>query len=150
MPHVEVRGLAEFRRELKKIDKAFGKELRQVHLAISKMVADRARAAAPPGIKKAIKARATQSAAYVSTVARPDRALGVLWGMRKRSGWYGARRYRQSTGRQFEPWVGNQWDPGETGGQPYFIGPAINNSVDEVLEMYGDAIEVLAAKAFPD
>lgn len=147
---VKVRGLDEFRREIKKVDKEFGKELRQVHLAIAKMVAGRAQAAAPARVTKAIRPRATQKSAFVQTRTVPPYALGVFWGMRRRSGWYAAHRYRGSSGRQFEPWVGNQWDPGETGGQPYFIGPAINDSVDEVIDMYGDAIEKLAGKAFPD
>ena len=55
-----------------------------------------------------------------------------------------------STGRQFEPWVGNQWEPGETGGSPYYIGDAINDSVDDAAELMIDRINKLAAKAFPD
>lgn len=145
-----MRGLPEFRRELKAVDKAFGKELRQVHLKVARLVADRAKAAAPARARKAIRARATQRSASIEMVNNPADALGILWGMRRRSGWYGARRYRQSSGRQFRPWVGNQWDPGETGGQPYYVGPAINASVDEVVELFGDGIEKLAARAFPD
>jgi len=147
---IRVRGLPEFRRELKAVDKAFGKELRQVHLKVARLVADRAKAAAPARARKAIRARATQRSASIEMVNNPADALGILWGMRRRSGWYGARRYRQSSGRQFRPWVGNQWDPGETGGQPYYVGPAINASVDEVVELFGDGIEKLAARAFPD
>jgi hypothetical protein len=70
-------------------------------------------------------------------------------GARGRFGWYSNPRYSSSPARQFEPWVGNQWDPGEAGGAPYFIGPAINQSVDEIIEIYGDGIEDLARRAFP-
>lgn len=147
---VNVRGLDEFRRELKRIDKTFGKELRQVHLKVAKLVTARAQSAAPARVSKSVRPKATQKAAAIRVTANPPYALGVFWGMRRRSGWYAARRYRGSSGRQFEPWVGNQWDPGEQGGKPYYIGDAINRSVNDVIELFGDEIERLAGRAFPD
>jgi hypothetical protein len=146
---VEVHGLKEFRREIKKVDRALGRELRQVHLKVADLVAGRARGAAPGGVKGAIGSKATQKAAFVQIRNRPARALAVFMGMKRRSGWYAAGRYRSSQGRQFEPWVGNQWDPGEFGGDPYYIGPAINRSVDDVLDLYGDELEKLARRAYP-
>ena len=70
-----------------------------------------------------------------------------MMGQTRRSGWYSRLRYRGSAGRQFRKWVGNQWDPGETGAVPYEVGPAINASLDEVVDMYGDALERLFRRA---
>ena len=45
---------------------------------------------------------------------------------------------------QFRPWRGN----GEGAG--YFLFPAIRQAGPEIVDLYGDALERLAAKAFPD
>jgi len=52
---------------------------------------------------------------------------------------FGALRYKQ-----FPPWRGN----GEEAG--YALWPSIRENRDRVVEVYGDAIERLAAAAFPD
>ncbi len=122
------------------------------------MVGDRARASMAAGGRqaskatRAVKSRATSKSAYLDTVPKPPFALATIWGQKRRSGWYAAQRYGASTGRQFEPWVGNQWDPGETGSwgsSPYHIGPAIDASIDEVLDIYMDGIDDLTRRAFP-
>lgn len=147
---IEIEGLKEFRRELKRIDSELGKELRRIHLGVSQLVASRAQAAAPGRLSGSIRPAATQKAALIRNIANPPDALAQIWGAKRRSGWYAASRYAASAGRQFRPWVGNQWDPGERGGSPYFIGEAINASVEDVIEMIGDAFEKTAAKAFPN
>lgn len=148
---VRIEGLDQYLKGLKKMDREWGKAMRQVHLKVSILVSGRAAAAAPSRAKSGIKPNATQKAAFVKTSSgRRGDVLGVLWGMSKRSGWYAASRYSGSSGRQFEPWVGNQWDPGARSGKPYFIGEAINESVDDVIDIYGDEIEKLAAQAFPE
>lgn len=145
---VQVTGLRELRRALKEVDKDLPKELRAAHKDIAVFVAGRAQGAASGRAKGAIRPRATQKAAKIAlTSGRRGDALAVMMGQRRRSGWYGYRRYQRSKARQFRPWVGNQWDPGETGGQPYEVGPAINASLDEVVEMYGDAIDRLVTRA---
>lgn len=153
---VEIRGLREFRRELRQIDSRMGNEVRKVHRRVADLVARRAVAGALAGGRqaaaaaKAIKPRATNTSAKIETVRRPPFALGVFWGQKRRSGWYANPRYSESTARQFPPWVGNQWDPGETGGKPYHIGPAINASLDEVEDIYLEGIDDIARRAFPD
>lgn len=146
---IEIRGLKELRRELKRMDRAWGKALREVHVKVAELVAGRARSASPGSVSGAVKGRGTQRKAIIQVGLRPPRAIAVFMGARRRFGWYSNPRYRGSRGRQFEPWVGNQWDPGDNGGTPYFIGPAINQSVEDVIELYGDEIEKLAARAFP-
>ena len=151
---VEIRGLREFQRELSKVDRSLLNELRTVHRKVSDLIGNRARAAmgASGSAKaaRAIKSRATSKSAFLDTVAKPPYALGVIWGQRKRSGWYSNPRYASSTGRQFSDWVGNQWDPGEHGGEPYYIGPAIDASLDEVERIYLEGIDDLTRRAFPD
>lgn len=147
---VSIRGMKEFRRELKRLDRKLGKELRKVWLRAAELVAERADAAAPARAKGVIKPRATQRAARIEITPKRGDELAVFLGQRRRSGWYRRARYRASTGRQFKPWVGNQWDPGETGGQPYHIGAAINAAVDDVVDVIGDGIDDLARRAFPD
>lgn len=143
MIRVEARGLDQLRKALKQIDPAIGKELRQVWLKAAKLVVERAEGSAPARAKGAIKGRATQRAAFIRVTPKRGDELAVFMGQTQRSGWYGWRRYRQSAARQFRPWVGNQWDPGETGGKPYFIGEPINEAADEVVDMLGDEIELL-------
>jgi hypothetical protein len=69
-------------------------------------------------------------------------ALAAFLGQNQRSGWYARRRYKHSAGRQFQPWVGNSWEPGGPGG-PLAINPAIRANLDDVLDMWGDAVEDL-------
>lgn len=148
---VQIRGLNAFARELKSVDREFGKKLRQVHLRVATLAEDRTRAAMRSGgdgkFAKGVKGRATQKKASIVTQASPHPATLVkLWGAKRRSGWYAARRYRGST-RQHPKWVGNQWDPGETGGKPYYVGPAVNRTVDDAIDLYGEAIDELAREA---
>lgn len=161
MPNVEVRGLAEFKRELRKIDTVSSNEMRKVHRRVADLVANRARAGAASGggqsakAARTIKARSTNTRAYIDIVPTKavPYALAVYWGQRRRSGWYAAGRYAGSGGRQFPPWVGNQWDPGETGSfgsAPYHIGPAIDASIDDALDIYLEGIDDIARRAFPD
>lgn len=146
----EITGLKAFRKELRDVDKALGKDLRQAMLKASKLVEARARGASPVGHAASIRGGATQRAALLRIgPGRKGTSLATFLGQTQRSGWYGWRRYRRSTGRQFDKWVGNQWDPGDAGGKPYFIGDAINDSVDDVIDVLGDEIEQLAARAFP-
>jgi len=144
---VQARGLDDLRKALKRIDKELGKELRQVWLRAAKMVAARAEAAAPSRAKGVIKGRATQRAAFVRITPKGGDELGVFLGQTQRSGWYGWHRYRPAEARQFRPWIGNQWDPGETGGRPYFIGEPINRATDEVVDMIADGVVAVARRA---
>jgi len=144
---IRARGLADLRKALKGFDPELRKELRQVWLRAARHVASKADAAAPGRAKGVIKPRATQRAAFVAVRPKRGDELAVFMGQRQRSGWYGFRRYRQSPARQFRPWVGSQWDPGETGGKPYFIGDAINDATEEVVDMVADGVDAVARRA---
>lgn len=144
---IKARDLGKFRTACKKVDQQMGKEFRQVWLKVANLVANKADAAAPARAKGVIKPRATQRAAMARVTVKRGDELAVFLGQTRRSGWYRRGRYRDSKGKQFRPWVGNQWDPGEQGGKPYFIGDAINDSVDEAVDILGDGVEDLARKA---
>ena len=45
---------------------------------------------------------------------------------------------------QFKPWRGSGQGAG------YFLYPAIRDTTPEIVDMYGDAVEQIARKAFPE
>jgi len=148
---VRVEGLSQFRRELKAANPKFGRELAKAHKKAGDHVANKAKGPLPARVRKsAIRGRGTQRGAFVDVVPVRGDELGVLMGAKRRVGWYSQPKYGSSSGRQFEPWVGNQWEPGSNAGKPYFIGAPINSSVDDVVEILGDALEDAAKRAFPD
>ena len=46
-------------------------------------------------------------------------------------------------------WIGTSWDVGGPGG-PYAINDAIRDQAEQIVEMYGAAVDEIAAKAFPN
>ncbi len=125
-----------------------------------------------------IRAGATQMAAkIVIGNARMPFAMAAFMGSRVRAGWFANPKYasgressspninvrrvaslggaRSETFGQFPPWVGNQWDPGESWdghatGEPYVLGDALRASKDDFIREYVAAIDVLMDQAFPD
>ncbi len=148
MTQVEIQGLAEFRRALRNSAARSSNVMRTLHRKVADLVAGRAQGSAG-SMGSAIKPRATNTSAKIETVAKPPQALTVFWGAKRKTGWYAAPQYSGSTGRQFPPWVGNQWSPGETGGEPYHIGPAINSSIPAVMDLYEKGIDEIVKEAFP-
>lgn len=86
---------------------------------------------------KGVKAPRSQTKAVVRTQnsARVPFAIGAF---------FGARRYAQ-----FPEWIGNQWDAGDSVDGRYGVPFAIARELPEILDIYGDGLEELAAKAFP-
>jgi hypothetical protein len=149
---VEIRGLPEFRRELKVLDGNWPKELRKVHKTIAEEAARRSRgvAARMGGVQAkaatTIKGQSTQKAARISTSGIGHVAY---WGAKKHTGWYAGGQYRISTGQQHPDWVGNGWDVATMSGGPYAINPALAMYLPTMLDEYGDMIDDLARRAFP-
>lgn len=74
-----------------------------------------------------------------------DAAVRFL-GARRRSGWYGRRRYARST-TQHPRWIGASWGIGDL----RIIGPAMVAAIDEVIDAVGDHYEDVARQTtFPD
>lgn len=121
----------------------------QAHREVARAMADPARAVAPGRTGAAIEDYATMREARVEVTNEPGHAIGTFMGARRRFGWYAHPRYSGSTGKQFQPWVGNQWDPGEEQGKPYYIGTPINVAAEQAENIFLDAFERQFALAFP-
>jgi hypothetical protein len=136
---VEVRGLDQFRKELRQLDRSFGKELGQANKRAAEVVATAARAKAlatggvaakaAPDIKTAAQQRAAK---LVLDATRHGYAIGAFAGSKQYA--------------QFKPWQGPEIEEGKG----YAVGPAIVEKEDEFLNVYGNALEDLARRAFPN
>lgn len=144
----QVVGLDDFQRDLLRFAASL-EDMTPAWRKVGDLLRDRSRAAAPGSIGSAIQKRVTPQSASVQVIHRPPRAVGVVMGANRRFGWYAAPQFQYSTGRQFEKWVGNQWQPGMSEGKPYFIGDAINESIDDALDLLADEIMHKARFAFP-
>lgn len=155
----DIVGLKEFRRELRALGAEWPKELRKVHKTIADEGADRARSVArgmggqQAKYAGAIKGTANQREARIGVLGggRNAGANAAFWGAKRRSGWYGWRRYIDTDGRpQFKPWVGNAWTAASHTGGPYAINSALAQYVPRLLGRYEEMIDELARRAFPE
>lgn len=133
---VRVEGLADFQRELRRLDSKLPRELTAANRAAAEMVAERARSRA-----RGLGSVAAKSAPSIKAAAEQRRskinlgdnrhpfALGAEFGGRRRP-----------TTQQFEPWTG------KTG---RFFYPTIRDTEDEFMAVYERAIDQLARAAFP-
>jgi hypothetical protein len=148
---LRVEGYNEFVAGLKKVDRDFARNLAKLHRVTANYVRDRARAAAGGRHSSAITGRGDdRSAKLVVKPGRRGDSLVKFFGAKRRTGWYAARKFSSSSGRQHKPWVGNQWDPGERNAVPYLIGDAINAAVPEIEREFVEWVELIARPAFPD
>lgn len=159
---VEIVGLKKFRDDLRKVSKEMPKHLTKANKEAAEVVAGQSRTDASGGTPQqaagaaSIRAGATQTAGIVRAGdAKHPWMRPALMGSKERTGWYAADKYAASTGRQFPPWVGNQWDPGDSldghaPGEPYVLGPALRKRSHEVIAKYEDLIEQIARTAFPE
>lgn len=150
-PGVEIKGLSEFRRELKAMGPEFPKELRVIHKDIADRVAADARSVAS-GMSRLqasaapmIRGYATQREARVGFPGG-TKAGAAFWGMRRHSGWYAGK----PGPPQAPKWVGAGWEPGVAGQGPYAINDALARKVPDIVLRFERMIEDLAARAFPD
>ena len=152
---VKVAGLSDLRRELKKLDD--GKlmdELKDANYEVAQMVVDRAQAKAAGDTSKRRKQRQKAMASL-----RPSRqaARAQVVGGGADVPFFGGSEFgamqnqKRNTYRgtiigwnQFDAWKGNGSDAG------YALYPAIREATDDIVATYGDAMERIAGKAFPD
>jgi hypothetical protein len=147
---VNVRGLDDLRRELKKLDEAgLIDGLKDVNQSVAALVVGWAQSRASTPLEK--KAAATLKASR--TQARAQVTFGGAKSQFAEGAEFGATRdlLRTTPGgrsvlgwNQFKDWRGNKEDAG------YFLFPAIRAHEEEIAEQYLDGIEKLASKAFPD
>lgn len=136
---VRIEGLADFRRDLRGAGQGWPRTLSVVNRRVANYVADKARGmtetAQQAKASRAIRGSATQSAAKIAVTRSPVFAQGAF---------FGALRFKQ-----FPAWVGNSWEPGGGGG-PYAVNPAIRDSLQDIVDAYGDGFEHIARVAFSD
>lgn len=146
---VRVKGLDEFRRELRRADKRMGKAFGKANKKISEQVVSKGqpmvRGLSSPGGSVSvggIRASAKQKAAVVRLTNQ--RALFANVFGTKSHMVYGR---RISGSGPFLPWIGRSWKPEDL----YGIGPAISGVADDfALDEYLDAVLDALGPAFPD
>lgn len=141
---VDVEGLVELQRELRKIDAAFPRTLRVANNRVAQIVADAAK---------------TRAESLGGVAAKSAASIRVQSGQREAAVKIGGARYPFALGaefgshqyRQFDPWTGNQWTDPEGLSVGYFLHPAIRAEVasGRVRDAYGREIEQLTRAAFP-
>jgi len=150
---VQVVGLDEFRKELRQLDdpKAWNKELSAAHRVIGREAAARARSEATSmggpqkHFARAIRGYGSAAGARIGLANRDANA--AFWGAKQdRTGWNAG-----NGGRPNQPkWIGNTWPVGDPNRGPYAINPAIHDYLPQAEETYGDALDDLMRRAFPD
>lgn len=131
--HVEVVGLEETIKALRRFDREVGKEAVDIFRAEAKTVQAIARAnmkAAGPaatGRKGWIGRSATAKGAGVKLIARSGRAHQAEWGMHRWQLWGRGTVQTALSRRTFRPWKGNAFDVRGGGGPGYVIQPAIRS-----------------------
>lgn len=140
---VHIRGLREFRRDLRMAGAQWPKALRDVNKEVGEAAAEWARGGASGAGGVVAKSAFSIVGAGTQTGAR------IRWGG---SGYefadgafMGALQYPQ-----FRQWVGSSWKVAEFGQGPFGINDALAARKEEIGEMYLDALEDLAARAFPN
>jgi hypothetical protein len=148
---IHVEGLSEFRRELRRLDdRTLTSELKDANFAVAQRVVGWAHYRAAGQGRMAVKAAATLRAS--KSQARAAVSFGGAKAPFAAGSEFGAirnipRRSRRGEVRgwnQFKEWRGNGRDAG------YWLFPAIRANETQIVEEYGDAIEKITAKAFPD
>lgn len=91
-----------------------------------------------------IRGRGTQTEARIEV---DPIANATYWGAKKRTGW---NRRNRNSAPQHPEWVGASWTPAVAGQGPYAINDALARHRDEILDMFGEAVDRTAARAFPD
>ncbi len=146
---LDVEGLDALRRELRRLDAGseWTDELKDVNKDVADVVvtAARRRAFTPLQRKAAQSLRASRQAKRAQITgggARFPFFGGAEFGA-------GQDRIRHAGGRTFRGY--NQFDPwtGSDAGAGYFLYPAIRASRQQLVDMYGDAIEDITRRAFP-
>lgn len=148
---VKVEGLDDLRRELRKLDDAgLMAELKDVNYQVAQSVIGPAQSKAASIGRMEARAAATLTASKAAAAARVN--FGGARAPFAGGAEFGAGQDRpRSTARgtvsgwnQFNPWRGND------GGAGYFLYPTIRERMPDIVEQYGDGIERITSKAFPD
>ena len=132
-PEIRVRGLKEFRRKLAKLANEGPGLLKEANIKTATFVAGMAQTRAAGVSRQAAKAAGTLRPVKSGIAARISGGTGIgfFYGAE-----FGSNRYHQ-----FMP------HRGQTG---YFLYPTIRGEMDVIVDFYGDEIERVSRRAFPD
>lgn len=140
---IRIQGLNELRAALKALGPEWPKQLGKANKEVGELIArdarDRAESLGGVAAKSAPSIKSS-AAARASTVSIGSDQFPFALGAE-----FGAKKYPQ-----FKPWRGNQWVESGDENVGYFLHPAIRDDVNKIEELYLDAIDKLAARAFPD
>lgn len=158
---VVVKGLDEFRKEIARLAKAGGADgrglLKEANHKVAAFVVDNAKTKAgtlgrmQSAAAQSMKASRSVSSAIIHAGGTVDFFYGAEFGAkrnvlrpaRQAAGWAGPGRWLGYN--QFSPWRSSSG--GNTG---YFLFPTMRDKTKEIIEMYGDELDKVAAAAFPD
>ena len=135
MDAIKVQGLADLRRELKKLD--LTEDLKEANNRVALLVVDEAQKRARALGR--MEAKAAESLAAGRAQAKATVAFGGTKAPFALGAEFGAMRYKQ-----FREWRGS----GATAG--YWLYPAIRDETPRIIDVYGDELMRITAKAFPD
>lgn len=144
-PAVEIRGLKEFRAELKAAEGKLERELTKANKKAAEVAAERGRAKVSGLLPVQRKVSSLIRAAGLGTKSVVRSGGAGFPGVLTMGALLGAKRYKQ-----FPAWVGNDWDVGVAGTGPYGVNDAIAESLPEFIETYDAMLVELTARAFPD
>lgn len=153
----EVKGLKDFRKELKDLEGDLDKELTKVHKKIAAEEASRIQVNADSAGGVWAKASkgitgvglGTSAAIRIGKPNQAPMAPVAFWGAKKRTGWFANPKYGDYPSQHPE-WVGNNWDAASKTEGPYVINYTLAEDLDRIVESYGGMLDDLFAKAFPD
>jgi len=158
---IAVSGLRDFRNELRRLETESGSDgsalLKDANWKVAQFVTERAQTRA--GTVGRQQARAAESLRASKTVNRAQVSGGsakvpfffgaefgakqnILRSERRAAGWAGPGRYLGF--RQFAPW--KRPGGGNTG---YFLFPTLRAETQNIIDLYGDELDKVTAKAFP-
>lgn len=146
---IKVVGLKEFLKELKALDEpGLLQALKDVNYEVAQLVVSEAQGTASGRMESAAAASLKPGRQAAKAVVSGGGAGTPFFGGAE----FGANRnqLRRSGTRTVRGW--NQFQPwrGSGSGAGYFLYPAIRATREQVIDMYGDAVEKLAKQAFPD
>lgn len=144
---IEIKGLVDFRKALRDLNRELPKELGNINKAVADFVVQRAKGRASTDLEHraadTLKAARTQRVALVRLGGpKYPEALGAEFGAIQGIP-RNTHRGTMQGWNQFRPWRGNSTEAG------YFLYPTIREDTPEIIEMYGNLLEQLARKAFP-
>ncbi len=147
---IRVRGLDEFRRELRRVDKRMGKAFGKAN----KKVGDRIVRKGAPAIRQLSSPGGTVAMSGLRSSAKQNKAVVRMLGSNPtiRANVFGTKSHmvwgrRISGSGPWKPWIGRSWQPEDL----YGLGPVLKSAADKfILDEYLGAVLDALGPAFPD